>query len=141
MKALTHWDPFRALRKRDETFEDLVREMFGGGEAETAMPPVEVSESDGDVLVKMVVPGVEKDQLDISVHDDTLTVRGELRKESEEKKKNFYRQEIRYGAFQRAVPLPVEVEDEGANAALKNGMLTVTLHKSKQPKARAIKVS
>jgi HSP20 family protein len=134
------WDPFRALRKRDESFEDFVREMFGGGE-EAAAPPVEVSEADGNVVVKMVVPGVEKDQLDISVTDNTLTVRGELRKESEEKKKNFYRQEIRYGSFQRAVPLPVEVEDTGANATLKNGMLTVTLPKSKQPKARNIKVA
>jgi HSP20 family protein len=137
--ALMHWDPFRALRKRDESFEDFVREMFGS--AEEPSPPVEVSEADGSVVVKMVVPGVEKDQLDISVTDNTLTVRGELRKESEEKKKNFYRQEIRYGSFQRAVPLPVEVEDAGANATLKNGMLTVTLPKSKQPKARNIKVA
>jgi HSP20 family protein len=138
--ALMQWDPFRSLRKRDESFEDFVREMFGGGE-EAGAPPVEVSEADGNVVVKMVVPGVEKEQLDISVADNTLTVRGELRKESEEKKKNFYRQEIRYGSFQRAVPLPVEVEDAGANASLKNGMLTVTLPKSKQPKARSIKVA
>ena len=137
--ALMHWDPFRGLRKRDESFEDFIREVFGG-DAETATPPVEVSETNGSVVVKMVVPGVEKEQLDISVTDNTLTVRGELRKESEEKKKNFYRQEIRYGSFQRAVPLPVEVDDSAANATLKNGMLTVTLPKSSQPKARSIKV-
>ena len=112
-----------------------------GGEAHVIEPAAEVAESDGDVIVKMQVPGVEKDQLQLTVSDDRLTVRGELRKESEEKRKNYYRQEIRYGAFQRSVPLPVEVDAAKASAQMKNGMLTVTLPKSKHPKAQEIKVA
>jgi HSP20 family protein len=142
--SLIRWEPFRGLRRRDDMFEDLFGELlrrpFFEGE-ELTTPPVEVAESDGDVIVKMEVPGLEKDQLQLTVAEDRITVRGETRKESEEKRKNYYRQEIRYGAFQRAVPLPVEVDAAKASAELKNGMLKVTLPKSRQPKAQEIKVA
>jgi HSP20 family protein len=142
--SLIRWEPSRTLRRRDDVFEDLFREVFRrptfeAGEADE--PPVEVAESDGEVTVKLQVPGVEKDQLSLTVSDDQLTVRGETRKESEEKRKNYYRQEIRYGAFQRSIPLPVEVDGAKAHAELKNGMLTVVLPKSTQPKAKEIKVA
>ncbi len=140
MTALTHWDPFRALR-REENYEGFLREVFGRAESEPAEPPVEVSESDTHLTVKMVVAGVGKDQLDISVTDNTFRVRGETRKESEEKKTNYYRQEIRYGAFERAVRLPAGVDAAKAAADLKNGILKVTLPKSKTPKAQQIKIA
>jgi HSP20 family protein len=141
--SLIRWEPFRALRRRDDPFDDMLREFFRRPmlEEDVIEPAAEVAESDGDVTVKMEVPGVEKDQLQLTVADDRLTVRGEMRKESEEKRKNYYRQEIRYGAFQRSVPLPVEVDAAKATAELKNGMLKVTLPKSKQPKAHEIKVA
>jgi HSP20 family protein len=143
--ALIPWEPFRALRRRDEAFDELLREFFRRpfleGEEEVFAPPVEVAESDGDVVVKMEVPGVEKDQLHLTVSDDHLTIRGEARKETEEKRKHYYRQEIRYGAFQRSVPLPAEIDATRVNAELKHGMLKVTLRKSKQPKAHEIKVA
>jgi HSP20 family protein len=134
------WDPFRRLRRRDDLFEDFVRDVFGREEG-ALEPPAEVAESEKDVTVKMLVPGVEKDHIQVTIDEDVLTVRGELRKEQEEKKKNYYRQEIRYGAFQRAVRLPAEVEADKATAELKNGALTITLPKSTQPKAQQIKVA
>lgn len=142
--SLIRWEPFRALRRRDDVFDDLFREAFRrpiSEEGEVVEPAVDVAESDGEVIVKMEVPGVEKDQLHLTVSDDRLTVRGETRKESEEKRKNYYRQEIHYGAFQRSVPLPAEVDAAKAHAELKNGMLKVALPKSKQPKAQEIKVA
>ena len=143
--ALIPWEPLRALRRRDDVFDELFREFFRRPVSEEAegvlAPPVEVAEADGEVIVTMEVPGVEKDKLQLTVSDDRLTVRGEARKESEEKRKNYYRQEIRYGAFQRSVPLPVEVDASKAHAELKNGMLKVTLPKSKQPKAHEINVA
>jgi len=142
--SLIRWEPFRALRRRDDVFDELFREVFGRPifeEGEVVEPAVEVAESDGEVIVKMEVPGVEKDQLHLTVSDDRLTVRGEARKESEEKRKNYFRQEIRYGAFQRSIPLPVEVDAAKASAELKNGMLKIALPKSKQPKAQEIKVA
>jgi HSP20 family protein len=139
--ALIRRDPFRALRRRDEVFEDFFRDMWGRGAEEVMEPPAEVAETDTEVTVKMVVPGVEKDQLRVTVDDDLLTVRGEIKKETEETKKSFYSQEIRYGAFQRSVGLPDDVEPGKATAQLKNGMLTVTMPKSKQPKAHQVQVA
>ena len=141
--SLIRWEPFRA-RRREDPFEDFFRDFFRRPileEPEVIEPAAEVAESDGEVTVKMEVPGVEKDQLQLTVADDRLTVRGEMRKESEEKRKNYNRQEIRYGAFQRSVPLPMEVDAAKANAKLKNGMLEITLPKTKQPKAPEIKVT
>ncbi|MGH7894526.1 MAG: Hsp20 family protein, partial [Candidatus Binatia bacterium] len=84
---LAHWDPFRSLRHREDAFEDFVREFFGRAEGSDVIePPIEVAESNGDVIVKMIVPGVEKDQIQISVVDNVLTASGEVRKEKEEKK-------------------------------------------------------
>jgi HSP20 family protein len=141
MSALTHWNPFRSIEGREDAFQDLVREFFGKAEGVDLMPPVEVAEGDGDVTVKMAVPGVDKDQISISVDDHVLNVRGETKKETEQKKKNYYRQEIRYGSFARAVRLPAEVDAGKTAAELKNGMLTITLPKSKTPKAQSIRIN
>ena len=140
MSALTHWNPFRSLAGREDTFDDFVREFFGKSEGGDLTPAIEVAESDADVTVKMAVPGVEKDQISISVDEHMLNVRGETKKETEEKKKNYYRQEIRYGSFARAVRLPAEVDAAKTAAELKNGMLKITLPKSKTPKAQTITV-
>jgi HSP20 family protein len=140
MSALTHWNPFRSIEGREDAFQDLVREFFGRPDGDL-MPPIDVAETDAEVTVKMAVPGVDKDQISISVDDHTLNVRGETKKETEEKKKDYYRQEIRYGSFARAVRLPAEVDAAKTAAELKNGMLKVTLPKSKSPKAHSIKVN
>jgi HSP20 family protein len=142
MSSLIPWEPFRALRRRDDAFEEMFRDFFRRPlEDEAMVPAAEVAESDGEVTVKMEIPGVEKDQIQLTVSDDALTVRGETRKETEERKKRYYRQEIRYGSFQRTVPLPVEVDAAKASATLRNGRLEVTLPKSRQPKAHDVKVT
>jgi len=139
--ALIPFDPFRALRRRDDDFENLFREFFKGAGGDALEPPVEVSETETELTVKLPIPGVDKDHLEVNVADDSLTVRGEMRKESEEKKKNYYRQEIRYGSFHRIVPLPVEVDAAKANAELANGMLTVKLPKSAHTRSHKVKVT
>ena len=133
----------RSLARRDDLFEDFFREFFAMPETGVAPlePAAEVAESDGDVIIKLEVPGVEKDKLHVSVTEDEVTVRGEARKETEEKKKNYYRQEISYGAFQRTVPLPSDVDPAKASAELKDGMLKITLPKAAQAKARRVDVS
>jgi HSP20 family protein len=142
--SLIPWEPFRSLRRRDDAFDELFREMFRRPMFEAGdvlEPAVDVAESDGEVIVKVEVPGVEKDHLHLTVADDHLTVRGETRKESTEKRKNYYRQEICTGSFQRTVGLPVEVDAAKAHAELKNGVLRIAMPKSKQPKAQEIKVA
>jgi len=140
--ALIHWDPVRLLGRRDEVFEDLLRDLIRHpGENPPFQPAAEISETANDITVKLAVPGVEKEQLAVTVRDDVLTVRGEVRKESEDKRRNFYRQEIRYGAFERSVGLPSEVDGSGSAAELKNGMLRITLPKCAQPRAHQVKVA
>jgi HSP20 family protein len=141
--SLIRWEPFRALQRREDAFEELFRDFFRRPVFEEGpmVPAADVAESDGEVTVEMEIPGVEKDQIQLSVSDDMLTVRGEMRKETKEKKKNYYREEIRSGAFLRTVALPVEVDAAKASAQLKNGMLKITLPKSKQPKAHEVKVA
>jgi HSP20 family protein len=143
MAGLTQWHPFRNLRRRDDLFDDFFREFFRRGDVEVDVmePAAEVAESEQDVTVKMQVPGVTKDQLHVTIGDDEVSVRGEVRKETEEKKKNYYRQEIRYGAFQRTVALPAEVDGEKAKAELKDGMLKIVLPKSTRARARKIEVA
>jgi HSP20 family protein len=143
MAGLISWNPFRTLRGRDE-FEDFLRESFRHLplEAGTGIEPaVEIAETDHDVTVKMQVPGVDKDQLQVSLRDDALSVRGEVKCESEQKKRHFYRQEIRYGAFQREMRLPSEVDATRAKADLKNGMLTVVAPKTAHAKTHRIDVA
>jgi HSP20 family protein len=141
MGAVTHWDPFRGLRRRDEAFDEFVREFFTRGQSEIIEPSADVAESNGDVTVKMAIPGVEKDQIHISVDNGVLDVHGETRKETEEKKKNYHRQEIHYGAFRRTISLPTAVDVDKANATMKDGMLTITLPKSETPKGHEIKIA
>jgi HSP20 family protein len=129
------------LRRRDDAFDEFVRGFFARGESEIIEPSADVAESNGEVTVKMAIPGVDKEQIHISVDDGVLDVHGETRKETEEKKKNYYRQEIRYGAFRRTVTLPTAVDVDKANAKLKDGILTITMPKSKAPKGHQIKIA
>jgi HSP20 family protein len=141
--ALVHWDPFRALHRRDDVFDDMFRELFRRADVEGGViePAAEVAETANEVTVRLELPGVEKEQIEVSVTDDALIVRGEVRKETEEKKKHYHRQEIRYGVFQRTVGLPAEVDAAKATAELKGGVLKITLPKSAQPRAHRVKVA
>jgi len=142
MTGLTHWNPFRAAKRRDDAFEDLFRDLFRRFEDdETMEPSLDLSETEQDVTLKLQVPGVEKDQLHVEIGEDEVRVRGETRRETEEKKKHWYRQEIRYGAFERDVRLPTEVDASKAHADLKNGVLTIVVPKTSTPKARKVEVA
>lgn len=141
MTALTHWNPFRSTKRRDDAFEDFFRDLFNRVDDGAIEPSLDLSETDRDVTVKLEVPGVEKDQLHVEIVDDAIRVRGESKRETEEKKKHFYRQEIRYGAFEREVRLPTEVDAAKASAELKNGVLTIVAPKTATPKARKIEVA
>lgn len=150
--ALTRWEPQRLLgplrREVDKVFDDfftgwpsLPRRRRGEEEeAEFIEPAVEVAETDEAVVVKAQVPGIQKDQLEVEITAEGLTLKGEVKEEKEEKKKNYHHREIRYGAFLRTVPFPVAVENDKATATLKDGVLQVTIPKSAPSKSKAVKV-
>ncbi len=107
---------------------------------EMKLPKVDVIDLENEILVKAEVPGVDKKDIDISVGENTVTIKGETRREEKEEKGDYYRCEISRGAFSRTVALPVAVDGAKARAAFKDGMLELTLPKMEKAKRHSIKV-
>lgn len=146
MANLVRWDPVRDMMSLREAMDRLFEESFVHPRGMLA--PVEgaarlaldVFESDDDVTVRASIPGVNPDDIDISVTGDVLTIKGETSEEREEKKGNYHLRERRYGAFQRSVNLPAPVNTDKAVAEFKNGVLTLTLPKVEEVKPKSIKI-
>jgi HSP20 family protein len=146
MANLVRWDPVRDMMSLREAMDRLFEESFVRPRGMLA--PVEgaatlaldVFESDEDVTVRASIPGVNPDDIDISVTGDVLTIKGETSEEREEKQGNYQLRERRYGAFQRSVNLPAPVNTDKAEAEFKNGVLTLTLPKVEEVKPRSIKI-
>jgi HSP20 family protein len=107
---------------------------------EGRMPKVDVIDRDDEVVVRAEVPGVEKEDLDISVSDNSVTIKGKTRHEEKEEKGDYYRCEISQGSFARMVALPDYVDSDAAKAAFKDGVLELTLPKVEKAKRRSIKI-
>lgn len=106
-------------------------------EAHTA---VEISDTAEAVVVKALLPGVKKDDLQLTITENALTVKGEMKEEAKKEDKNYHRREFRYGAFVRTIPLPVPVQAEKTTAQLKDGALEVTMPKSAPAKVQHIPI-
>ncbi len=143
MTQLMRWDPFGEFsslrRAMDRVFEDFTPRAWRTTESELTFP-IDVSETETEIVVRAVLPGIKPDDLDISVSEGVLTIKGETRSEEKTEKENYYRQEIRYGAFSRSVPLPTRVEHERAEADFADGILTVRLPKAEEVRPKTIKV-
>jgi len=128
------WEWPRMMRMR-MPFEGQLRR------AEVArMPHVDVVDREADVLVRAELAGVDKKDLDISVTDNTVTIKGSSRKESKQEEGDYYRCEIAQGAFSRTMTLPCAVDGDKAKATFKDGLLELVLPKVEPAKRRAIKV-
>ena len=97
------------------------------------MPAVDIYEDEKKVMLKLEVPGIEQKDLDVSVENNTLTVKGERKFENEEKEENFHRIERRYGSFFRAFTLPSTVNTENVAASYNAGVLKLELRRSRKP--------
>lgn len=102
--------------------------------------PLEILEKDGKVLVRAAVPGVAPEDLDVSVEDGVLAIRGELKREHEDKDVRVYRREYTYGTFSRSLRLPDDLDLDHVDAEFKNGFVTITLPRVEQPKPEVRKV-
>ena len=141
MRSVIRWDPLGEIstfrRAMDRVFDDFGQNWRG--ETELTFP-IDLSETENEVVVKAVLPGIKPEDVDISVSEGVLTVKGESKFEQKTENENYYRQEIRYGAFHRSVPLPSRVNHEQADAEFKDGVLTVTLPKAEEVRPKQIKV-
>jgi len=155
--AITRWEPFRGLRRWDPFREmaSLRREMdrlfgeyFGrvrGTEEEglvtgTWAPAVDIYETDDKVVLKAELPGLKKEDIDIQIRDNTLTLKGEKKFEKEVKEENYHRVERAYGSFQRSFTLPSTIKQEGIEASFKDGVLEISLPKVEEAKPKQIKI-
>ncbi len=103
-------------------------------------PAIDVSETEKEYIVKAELPGINKKDIDISLTDGVLTVKGEKKQEKKEEKENYHYMETRYGSFYRSVRLPDDVSAEKVDATFADGVLTVTVAKTELSKPRKIKV-
>ncbi|GAB4364261.1 MAG: Hsp20/alpha crystallin family protein [Calditrichia bacterium] len=137
-------DLFLNLRREmnrlfDEFFSDITPRRF------TEMtwadfPTVDVEETDRDVRISAELPGIDEKDIDISISDDVLTLKGEKKQEREEKGSTFYRMERSYGSFRRDIPLPSEVDPDKAEAVFKRGVLTIKVPKKPEAQRRTKKI-
>ncbi|UCE88831.1 MAG: Hsp20/alpha crystallin family protein [Pseudomonadota bacterium] len=103
-------------------------------------PRVDVVDREAEILVRAELPGVDKKDLDISLTDNTVTIKASSAREEKEEKGNYYRCEISRGAFARTVALPSDVDTDSAKASFKDGVLELTLPKVERSRRRKIKV-
>ncbi len=143
MADLILWRPLQELKKE---MDRIWQEFFGKSYLPEKWitfewsPAIDVSETDNEVLVKVDLPGVNPDDIEISLSENILTIKGEKKKEEEEKKENFYRMERYYGSFMRSIQLPCEIEEDKISATYKDGVLKIVLPKKPEEKKKVIKV-
>jgi HSP20 family protein len=125
-------------RQMDELFNSFFGDWPSTTYEKNVWPAIDVTDNDNEIIVKAEVPGCNAENIDISVHGNTLTISGEKKHEHEKKEKDYYYTERSYGSFRRQIALPSDVETEKIDAACKNGVLTLTL--PKQEKAKTVKV-
>jgi HSP20 family protein len=101
---------------------------------------VDVYQTDKDIIIKSTIAGVRVEDIDISLHNDMLTVKGMRQKDDEAAPEDYFYQECYWGGFSRSIILPVEVKEEEITATLKNGILTIALPKSEKARMKTVKV-
>jgi HSP20 family protein len=101
---------------------------------------IDVYQTENDIVIKSTIAGVKPEDLDVSINNDMVTVKGERKNEEEVENGNYYYQECYWGSFSRSVLLPVDVIPEKADASLKNGILTIRLPKADTTKTKKIQV-
>jgi HSP20 family protein len=147
---LTRWDPFRDMAtlhdRVDRLFEDTLgrlRTPFSDEalEGTSWVPAVDIVEKQNELVLRADLPGIDPKDVDISVQNNTLTLRGERKFESDVKEDDFRRVERVYGSFVRSFALPQTVDPEKVEAEYRNGVLHVTLPKRPEAKPKQIKVA
>lgn len=145
MTLLTRWDPFREMldlrRRMDRVFDDSFRsaEQWDGGNEQSSLA-LDVSEDQDNYIVKASIPGVNPEDIDITMNNDVLTISGESKSEDEREEGQWHLRERRYGRFSRSLRLPATINSEKIEATCENGVLKLQLPKAEETKPRRIAV-
>jgi HSP20 family protein len=143
MSNLTRWEPVREMMSLREAMDRLFDDAFTrpiSVSGVSGMPAIDMYQTNDDVVVKATLPGLNAEDVDITVTGETLTLRGEFKQENEEKETNYHIREQRYGSFERSVLLPTDVESNKAKADFDNGILTITMPIAEAVKPKSITI-
>jgi HSP20 family protein len=150
MTTLTRFVPFRSPLEDMAVLQNRLNSIFNdfaqpAGEQESLamgsfVPPVDVYEDTQQLVLKLEVPGIRQEDLDVRVENQTLTIKGERKFQKDEKEENFHRIERRYGTFTRTFTLPQTVDTSAPSASYEHGVLTISLPKKEAAKPRQVKV-
>lgn len=144
--AIVRFDPFRELTSMQDRINRIFGEAVRRNEEDvwrsgTWTPPVDIFEtSDHEIVLRAELPGLKREDIDIRVENNTLTLRGERKHEAEVKQEQFHRIERTYGQFTRSFALPSTVDAEKVSATFTDGVLTITLPVREEAKPRQIQV-
>lgn len=141
---ISRWDPFRELSTLQDRINRVFNEQISRGEAEGAAktwaPVVDILEGENDLIVRAELPGMSRDDIDIEVTSESLTIRGE-RKIDEQSKDKYLRVERAYGPFQRSFSIGVPVQPDKVKAAYRDGILEITVPKAEEIKPKKIQIN
>ena len=145
--AVIRWDPFRDMNvlqdRMNRLFEDAGRGWRGSEPSATTAwsPAVDIFETEGEIVVKAELPGMERKDITLNLEKNVLTLKGERRFDKETKEENYHRVERAYGGFSRSFSIPATVDDEKIRADYKDGVLKIILPKKEQLKPKQIQIA
>ena len=139
--------PFYSLqREMNSLFDNFFRGFdisprgFYEGDLGEFSPSIDVKENEKEFIIKAEIPGVEEKDVEVTVSNDSVTIKGEKKEEKEDKDKNYYYMERSYGSFHRVIPLATEVESGKAQARIKNGVIDIKIPKSQTAQSKGVKI-
>jgi len=146
--TLVRWDPFREFTQMQDRLNRVFTDAYGRSGSDEGfltsgawVPPVDIYQNgDTELVLKAELPDMVREDIDVTVDNGTLTIKGEKKFAGEPKEEQFHRIERRYGAFSRSFSLPQTVDATKVSAEYKNGVLTVKLPVREEAKPRSIKV-
>ncbi len=145
MTLVRRWDPFREMAELRATMDRLLNETRNlpmmASEETIWMLPLDVSETEDAYIVKASIPGVNPDDIDITLTDNVLTIKAEIKEEKEVEEAKYHLRERRFGTFSRSITLPTAVDADKVEAVYENGVLTLTIPKAEEVKPRRIEVN
>ena len=145
MTKITTWDPFREMARLSEEMNRLVGDVFGQGQGRESLrgawvPSVDILEKEDAIVIRTDLPGLTADDVDVSVDNGLLVIRGERKFEDAAEHETLHRVERLYGAFERTFQLPRSVDPSKVKARFANGVLELTLPKREESRPRSIKI-
>ena len=139
---LATWSPFDRLSSLRDLLDSAFQLASSTPDSTSGwVPALDVFEDDNNFTVQVELAGMKKEDFDISLQDDVLTISGERKSESEKREGESFRSERSFGAFSRSITLPSPVKAEGVKASYEDGVLTVTLPKAEEAKPKKIQVN